>query len=140
MTNVFTSRCLLALLLINFAFCGLRVPAAPQTSVEQLEAKLNSQYAAIEKEIGAPPAHVDFPDTYRMVLRAWQDRLADGTVRNVFPIKSLSHGLTESAMEAARQIRFQPAIRNGEPASQFATFVYEFRKDNAIPYIPRTVF
>ena len=76
MSNVFTSRCLLALLLINFAFCGLRVPAAPQTSVEQLKAKLNSQYAAIEKEIAAPPAHVDFPNTYRMVLRAWQDRLA----------------------------------------------------------------
>ena len=65
---------------------------------------------------------------------------SDGTVRNVFPIKSLSHGLTESAMEAARQIKFQSAIRNGEPASQFATFVYEFKKDNAIPYIPRTVF
>jgi hypothetical protein len=43
-------------------------------------------------------------------------------------------------MEAARQIRFQPAVRNGQPVSQFATFVYEFKKGNAIPYIPRTVF
>ncbi|HVQ37825.1 MAG TPA: energy transducer TonB [Pyrinomonadaceae bacterium] len=65
---------------------------------------------------------------------------SDGTVRNVFAIKSLSHGLTESAMEAARQIKFQPAIRNGVPAAQFATFVYEFKKDNAVPYIPRTIF
>lgn len=65
---------------------------------------------------------------------------SDGTVKNVFPIKSLSHGLTESAMEAARQIKFQPAIRNGEPASQFATFVYEFKKGNATPYIPQTIF
>lgn len=65
---------------------------------------------------------------------------SDGTVRNVFPIKSLSRGLTESAMEAARQIKFQPAIRNGEPASQFATFVYEFKKGDAIPYIPNTIF
>jgi TonB family protein len=64
----------------------------------------------------------------------------DGTVRNIFPIKSLSHGLTESAMEAARQIKFQPAIRNGGPASQFATFVYEFKGNRAIPYIPRTEF
>jgi TonB family protein len=227
MSNVLTSRGLLALLLINFAFFGLGVTAAsPQTSLEQLEAKLKSQYDTIEKEIAAPPAY-DFPDAYRVVLRAWQDRLAnsfgeaastveeilklnpanseiwrerletlhlysqpisspdqrtvfggsevqkrarvidspaavyteearadktkgevrlrvvlasDGTVRNVFPIKSLSHGLTESAMEAARQIKFQPAIRNGEPASQFATFVYEFKKGNAIPYIPRTIF
>jgi len=70
----------------------------------------------------------------RMVLAS------DGTVRNVFPIKSLSRGLTESATEAARQVKFQPAIRNGEPASQFVTFVYEFKKGNSIPYIPPTIF
>jgi TonB family protein len=64
----------------------------------------------------------------------------DGTVRNIFPIKSLSHGLTESAMDAARQIKFRPAIRNGEPASQFATFVYEFKRNRAVPYTPKTVF
>lgn len=227
MGNALTSRCLLVLLLINLAFFGLRVTAASsQNSLEQLEARLKSQYAAIESEIAAPPAH-NFPDAYRLLLRAWQDRLAhrfaeaattvgeilklnpaksefwrerletldlysqpisspdkrtifgdgevqkrarvidlpaavytdearagktrgevrlrmvlayDGTVRNVFPIKSLSHGLTESAMEAARQIKFEPAIRNGEPASQFVTLVYEFKKDKAIPYIPRTVF
>lgn len=64
----------------------------------------------------------------------------DGAVKNIFPIKSLSHGLTESAMEAAQQLKFHPAIRNGEPASQFATFVYEFNRKNAIPYVPKKVF
>ena len=64
----------------------------------------------------------------------------DGRVKNVFPIKALSHGLTESAMEAARQIKFQPAIRNGAPASQFATYVYEFKRKNATPYVSKTVF
>jgi TonB family protein len=65
----------------------------------------------------------------------------DGTVKNVFPIKSLGHGLTESAMKAARQIKFEPAIRNGEPASEFMTFVYEFEKGQSRqPYIPRTIF
>jgi TonB family protein len=65
---------------------------------------------------------------------------SDGTVKNIFPIKSLPYGLTESAVAAASQIKFQPAIRNGQPASQFATFVYEFNKKDAKPYIPRTVF
>jgi TonB family protein len=66
---------------------------------------------------------------------------SDGTVKYVFPIKSLGHGLTESAMEAARRIKFEPAVRNGEPASQFVTFVYEFEKGRALqPYIPRTIF
>jgi len=71
----------------------------------------------------------------RMVLAA------DGTVKDIFPIKSLGHGLTESAMNAARQIKFEPAIRNGAPASQFITFVYEFSNGKSRPpYIPRTVF
>ena len=65
----------------------------------------------------------------------------DGVVKNVFPIKSLSHGLTESAMKAARQIKFEPAVRNGKPASEFMTFVYEFEKGQSkLPYIPRTIF
>jgi TonB family protein len=65
---------------------------------------------------------------------------ADGTVKNVFPIKSLRYGLTDSAIEAARRIKFDPAIRKGQPVSQFATFVYEFKKNGAQPYIPITVF
>lgn len=228
MCNALTPRCLIALLLISLVVVGLRVPTAfAQSSLEQLEEKLKSQYAGIEKEIAGPPAYVDYPDSYRVVLRAWQDRLSnrfakaartaeeimkldsvnsefwrerletlllysqpisrpeertvfgagevkkrariidtpaavytdearahetsaevrlrlvlasDGTVRNVFPIKSSSRGLTESAMAAARQINFQPAIRKDRPVSQFATFVYEFKKANAKPYIPRTVF
>jgi TonB family protein len=65
---------------------------------------------------------------------------ADGSVQHVFAIKSLAYGLTESAMEAARQIKFQPAIRKSEPAAQFATFVYEFNGGDAKPYVPQTVF
>ena len=213
-------------LLVSITLFGVLHSSLAQTSADQLEAKLNQQYAEIEKEIGRPPV-LDDPGAFRLVLRAWQDRLAnrfaeaaatveeilnldppnlefwrerletlrlysqpisspdqrkvfgagevqkparivdspaaiytdearinkvkgdvrlrmvlasDGTVRNVFPIKSLSRGLTESATEAARQVKFEPAIRNGEPASQFVTFVYEFKKGNSIPYIPRTIF
>lgn len=65
---------------------------------------------------------------------------ADGSVQNIFPIKSLSHGLTEAATKAAGQIKFEPAVRKGQPVSQFGTFVYEFRNRDATPYIPMTVF
>jgi TonB family protein len=200
-----------------------------QNSVEQLEIKLKSQYAAIEKLFGSPPNSREVPrSNYVRLLREWQDDLAqsfgraaatveviltlsppnremwqerldtlrlysqpisrpdertvygsgevqksarlletplavyadeariakihgavrlrlvlasDGTVKNVFPVKSLGHGLTESAMAAARQIKFEPASRNGQPASQFETLVYEFEKGQSRqPYIPRTVF
>lgn len=66
---------------------------------------------------------------------------ADGNVKYVFPIKSLSHGLTEAAMAAARRIKFEPALRNKKPASQLLTVVYEFRDGKAQkPYIPKTSF
>ena len=64
----------------------------------------------------------------------------DGTIRNMFPIKSAGHALTESAVTAAQQIKFKPAVRDGRPVSQFMTLVYEFKKKDAKPKIPRTVF
>jgi TonB family protein len=66
---------------------------------------------------------------------------ADGTVKDVFPIKSLPHGLTDAAMTAARRIKFDPAIRHSQPASQFVTLVYEFKNgEAAVPYVPKTIF
>ncbi|HKO45421.1 MAG TPA: TonB family protein [Pyrinomonadaceae bacterium] len=64
----------------------------------------------------------------------------DGTIRNMFPIKSAGHALTESAVTAAQQIKFEPAVKDGRPVSQFVTLVYDFKKKDAKPKIPRTVF
>src|SRR5687768_14225154 len=64
----------------------------------------------------------------------------DGTIRNMFPIKSAGHALTESAVTAAQHIKFEPAVKNGRPVSQFVTLVYEFEKKDAKPKIPRSVF
>lgn len=66
----------------------------------------------------------------------------DGTVKHVFPVKSLGHGLTETAVGAARRIRFEPAERGGRPVSQFVTLVYNFKgkRLSSAPYVPKTVF
>lgn len=58
--------------------------------------------------------------TLRLVLAA------DGKVTHVLPLKSLSHGLTDKAMDAARAIRFRPAIKNGRPVSQAVLINYSF--------------
>lgn len=230
---------LLALASIGSRAHAVQDPQAP--SLDQLEQKLQSQYATIEKIIANPPSPADSPalvrlpgqppydlQAHRRRIRLWQDDLAqsfkaaadtvaailklnppnpdfwrerletlqlyaqpvsspeertifgrsevqqpvkfvdtplpayttkaqaakakgdvrlrlvlaaDGTVKYVFPLKSLRYGLTESAMAAARQIKFEPAIRNGSPASQFLTLVYEFEKGQARkPYVPRTEF
>jgi protein TonB len=66
---------------------------------------------------------------------------ADGTVKHVFPVRSRGRGLTEAAVEAARRIRFKPAVRGGRPVSQFITLVYDFKGTKpAKPYVPRTIF
>lgn len=66
---------------------------------------------------------------------------ANGTVKNIFPMKPLQHGLTEAAIDAARRIKFTPAIRNGQPVSQFAILSYEFKNGRGLPpYVPEHVF
>jgi protein TonB len=52
---------------------------------------------------------------------------ASGTIRVVGVVKSLGHGLDQAAQEAAAQIRFKPAERDGKPADFPATLRIEFR-------------
>jgi len=226
-----TSVFLLGLVVISLA--GTRLlhgqgTAAPQQNLEQVEAKFQKQFAAIEDLFLYGPAKKVFPPDPRERLRRWQDELAesfaragatvdeilklhppdedhwrelretlwlysqpvspastrtvfgssevqkrarllnapaaaypdearvakakgevrlrlvlaaDGKVKNIFPMKSLPYGLTDAAMNAARQIKFTPAIRDGRPVSQFATLSYEFKKGRGLPpYIPEHEF
>jgi len=52
---------------------------------------------------------------------------ADGRVRDIRTIHGLPNGLTETSIEAAQKIRFQPAVgTNGKPVSVRATLEYNF--------------
>lgn len=50
----------------------------------------------------------------------------DGTVKAIRVLKGLPDGLTEVAIVAARQIKFAPAIKDGEPVSMFMHLEYNF--------------
>ena len=52
---------------------------------------------------------------------------ASGAIRVVGVVKSLGHGLDQAAEQAAAQIRFKPAQRDGRPADFPATLRIEFR-------------
>lgn len=52
---------------------------------------------------------------------------ASGTIRVLGVVKSLGHGLDQAAQQAALQIRFKPALRDGKPADFAATLRIEFR-------------
>ncbi len=49
---------------------------------------------------------------------------ASGAIGSITPVSGLSYGLTEQAIAAARQIRFEPAKRNGVP--QTVTKIVEY--------------
>ncbi|MBI2816586.1 MAG: TonB family protein [Acidobacteria bacterium] len=52
---------------------------------------------------------------------------SDGSVRDVKVVQSLGLGLDEKAVEAVRQWRFRPGLRNGQPVDVLATVEVTFR-------------
>lgn len=51
---------------------------------------------------------------------------ANGYMKNITVTKGLEHGLTQSAIDAARNIRFFPAEKDGKPVSQRTMLEYSF--------------
>lgn len=51
---------------------------------------------------------------------------ADGSIKHVLIMNGLPYGLTQQAIAAARQIKFIPATRNGQPASTYVQLEYNF--------------
>jgi TonB family protein len=51
---------------------------------------------------------------------------ADGQPVVVEVVRGLPHGLTESAVAAARQIKYEPAMKNGRPIGEFRNVEYTF--------------
>lgn len=62
--------------------------------------------------------------TGTVVLRAIFS--ASGEVRDIRVVSGLPYGLTEKAIEAARGIRFSPAMKYGRPVSQYIQIEYNF--------------
>jgi TonB family protein len=51
---------------------------------------------------------------------------ADGSVRVVHVIRGLGHGLDEAAQQAATQVKFRPATKDGAPVDTSATIYITF--------------
>src|SRR3569832_865904 len=49
-----------------------------------------------------------------------------GTVENIHVIRELPNGLTERAIEAAKKIKFTPAVKDGHPVSMWMQLEYVF--------------
>jgi len=58
---------------------------------------------------------------------------SNGTVHGLLVLRPLSHGLTESALEAASKCRFEPATRHGHPISMRVELHSAYMQQPAIP-------
>src|SRR5262245_12869962 len=54
---------------------------------------------------------------------------ADGQIGDIRVIKGLPHGLTQKAIEATSKIRFEPAMKDGRPASVRGNLEFAFKLD-----------
>jgi protein TonB len=59
-----------------------------------------------------------------VVLRAVFSK--EGEVTKIYVVKKLPHGLTQQATNAARKIRFTPAMKDGQPVSMYIELQYNF--------------
>src|ERR1700692_101705 len=94
MTNArVISRSFLALFVIGPAalmlFDGHPAPTAQQAILEQLEAKLERQYAAIEDLFLHGPGKKVFPPDPRQRLYRWQDDLAQTLAQAAAPVDEI---------------------------------------------------
>ncbi len=52
---------------------------------------------------------------------------ADAKIKHIIVLEGLRYGLTEQAIKAARNITFEPEIRNGKPVSKIMRVHYNFK-------------
>lgn len=122
----------------------MRLYSTPISPPETREVFGKSELEKSARLLDSPAA--DYPDAALKANAKGEVRLrlvlaGDGTVKYIFPMKPLKHGLTETAIEAARQIKFEPGIRNGKPASQFFTLSYVFKDGKGLPpFVPEREF
>ena len=51
----------------------------------------------------------------------------DGQISDVRVIRGLPYGLTQKAIEATRKIRFEPAMKDGQPVSVRGELEFQFK-------------
>lgn len=63
---------------------------------------------------------------YEGTVRLLVEYRADGTIGDIDVLQGQPYGLTDEAKEAARDIKFRPAKRNGEPVTVNKEEVFHF--------------
>ena len=92
---------------------------APETYIPALVvSKPEPRFPVGERERGK---NISVNVLMRVVLSA------DGEARDAFMLKGPPGAFAESCAEAAKRVKFRPAVKEGRQVSQFVTLAYDFR-------------
>ncbi len=105
----------------NAAVSGTRKTASKETSEEDLQSALAILYKP-------RPAYTDEARQLKIEGEVWLEVsfAASGQARVLRVVRSLGHGLDESAVRSVEAIRFRPAVRRGEPVDSTAVVRISF--------------
>jgi TonB family protein len=112
---------------------GTRPPdtsPAPSPAAEDYNKVFNTRDVTQKARITEKPnpSYTDGARKYRVkgtvVIRAVLSK--DGQVTNIRVIRRLPHGLSEKAIEAARGLKFEPAVKDGHQVSTYVQLEYNF--------------
>ena len=107
-----------------FEVAGTTIYAAPIDDLFK-PAEIDQKVRLLEKPEARYTERARFEKTAgTVVLKAVFT--ADGQVVNIRILDPLPHGLTEVSIEAARKIKFIPAVKDGKPVSVWLQLVYNF--------------
>ena len=112
-----------AALFLTLLFSSIFVLAQDSQSVKILEKPrgvLNGEYG-----------NVDVRGTVRVKI----EFLASGEVGNVNLINGLPYGISESSIEAAKQIKFEPAKKDGVSVTSYKILEYQFGWDTKTDFV-----
>jgi TonB family protein len=111
----------------------------PYPSDDEAQTELNDAKPFLAREVQRKPVVVMKPDpmyteearqsriTGTVILKALFS--SDGSVANVRTISGLPYGLTQFAIEAAKKIKYIPAVKDGKFVSVWMQLEYDFRLD-----------
>lgn len=111
----------------------------PYESESKAQTEVNNANALLAKEVQRKAVVVVKPDPM-YTEEARQNRItgtvvlkvvlsSDGSVVNIRTVAGLPYGLTTRSIEAARKIKFVPAVKDGKFVSMFMQLAYDFNLD-----------
>ena len=105
---------------------GRAVPVSRQPTDAVKQDSADIKIAKVTSKPRAPYTETAKYNGIEGSVRLRVELLANGTIGEIVPLSHLSHGLTEQAVEAAKQIRFEPKTIKGVPVDSSVTMEYTF--------------